>query len=129
VDGISEEFVERRGRRDVVRDTTIGDSLTRLEFLQRMNKVLCSFVKQKTKFAHPPPTEDVDEDVVREAAIEELGEEVEVGDKGSLKDDGDVRGVEQLDAVCLAATALLLVFHGEFHAETLRAIQINASFK
>mmetsp|Transcript_14671 Transcript_14671/g.32200 ORF Transcript_14671/g.32200 Transcript_14671/m.32200 type:complete len:216 (+) Transcript_14671:50-697(+) len=46
-----------------------------------------------------PLAQKVDEHVGLEALVEELREEVEVGDERGLQDDGDVGGVEQLDGI------------------------------
>ena len=46
-----------------------------------------------------PVSEKVDEEVAPELLGEHLGQEEEVGDQGTLKDDWDVGGVEQLDGV------------------------------
>ena len=44
-----------------------------------------------------PLSEEADEEVALELAVEHLGEEVEVGDEGGLEDDWNVGGVEELD--------------------------------
>lgn len=46
-----------------------------------------------------PCTEKLDEEVASEFLIENLREEVDIGDEGALKNDGHVGGVEKLDWV------------------------------
>lgn len=77
---IREGVTELSWRGDVVSKSTDWDTLTtHLELL--------------------PVTEQVDEEVASELLGEHLGQEEEVGDQGTLKDDWDVRGVEQLDLI------------------------------
>ena len=46
-----------------------------------------------------PDTEKTDEEVVREAAVEHLADQEDVGGQGRLQHDGHVGGVEQADGV------------------------------
>jgi hypothetical protein len=66
-----------------------------------------------------PATKELDQDVVRVALVQKLGEEVQVGNEGTLKDDGDVVGVEKLDRVAGLLTTVLLVLDREIDTETL----------
>lgn len=68
-----------------------------------------------------PLSEAVDEEVVGLSilSVEDLREEVEVGDECSLQDDGDVRGIEQLDGVRHFVTTHLSVSESQFDAESL----------
>jgi len=52
-------------------------------------------------------------------SVEHCGEEVEVGDKGTLENDGDVRGVEELDGVRYLVASHLSVAQSKFNAESL----------
>ena len=61
-----------------------------------------------------------DDEVVGIALVEELREEVEVGDEGRLQDDRHVRRVEELDRVCTRSTSVLLVFHRKLDSESLK---------
>ena len=46
-----------------------------------------------------PDTEKTDKEVVREAAVEHLADQEDVGGQGRLQHDGHVGGVEQADGV------------------------------
>lgn len=102
VEGISLDLCEASGRTDVVGDSTnrSGSSLG----------VVLS-----------PLSNTVDEEVVGLSilSVEDLGEEVEVGDEGSLQDDRDVRGIEQLNGERYFVTTHLSVSEGQFDAESL----------
>mmetsp|Transcript_81 Transcript_81/g.192 ORF Transcript_81/g.192 Transcript_81/m.192 type:complete len:411 (-) Transcript_81:116-1348(-) len=100
VKGVVNDLGEGSGRRDVVGDASDGDggsaSLDVLPFAQ-----------------------DAHQDVGGCAVVEELGDEVEVGDQGGLEDDGHVGGVEELDGVGALLSAVLLVLDGEDDAPAL----------
>lgn len=102
VEGITLDLHEASGRTDVVGDSTnrSGSSLG----------VVLS-----------PLSDAVDEEVVGLSilSVEDLGEEVEVGDEGSLQDDRDVRGIEQLNGERYFVTTHLSVSEGQFDAESL----------
>jgi hypothetical protein len=66
-----------------------------------------------------PGTQEVDEEVGRESFVQELRDEVQVGNECGLQDDGDVAGVEQLDRVAATLTTLLLVLHRNVDTEAL----------
>jgi hypothetical protein len=51
-----------------------------------------------------PLSEKTDEEVSFEFLIENLREEIQIGNKGCLEDDGNVRSVEQLYGVWLFVT-------------------------
>ena len=70
-----------------------------------------------------PGAEELDELVATVVLVEELGDEVEVGDKGRLQDDGHVGGVEQLDWVRLLGTTLALGANRQVHAEALHCMR------
>jgi len=102
VEGISLDLQEVRGRTDVIGETTDRSGSS-------VNVVLS------------PLSKTVDEEVVGLSIlpVEDLGEEVEVGDKSSLQDDRDVRGIEQLDGVRHFVTTHLSVSESQFDAESL----------
>ena len=66
-----------------------------------------------------PLSEQLDEEVSSEAFVEHLGEEIEVGHQGGLKDDGDVRGVEQFDGVGSVMSANFGILHSQINSEAL----------
>ena len=66
-----------------------------------------------------PLSEQLDEEVSSETFVEHLGEEIEVGHQGGLKDDGDVRGVEQFDGVGSVMSANFGVLHCQINSEAL----------
>jgi hypothetical protein len=55
-----------------------------------------------------PLSEQADDEVSSEFSCENLGEEVDVGDEGSLQDDWNVGGVEQSDWIWLLEASHLL---------------------
>jgi len=77
---INPQIAQAAGRRHVVGQTADGDGLTRVVDLL-------------------PLSEQVDEHVGLKALVEELRDEVHVGDERGLENDGDVGSVEQLDGV------------------------------
>ena len=53
-----------------------------------------------------------------------MREEEEVGDKGTLEDDGDVGGVEELDVVLWGLiSSHVLIFHVDWHLESLERLR------
>lgn len=68
---------------------------------------------------HLPSAEQLDDEVVAVPLVQQLRDEVQVGDQGRLQDDGHVGGVEQLDLVVLLHAAALLVADWQVHMEPL----------
>jgi hypothetical protein len=66
-----------------------------------------------------PLAQEANEEVALELAVKNLGEEVQVGDDSGLEDDGDVRGIEQLDGVRVRLASLALALELKFNAEAL----------
>ncbi len=66
-----------------------------------------------------PHAQQVDEEVAGELGGEHLRDDVEVGDKGGLEDDGDVAGVEELDWVAGGLAAEAGGLDGQVDAEAL----------
>ena len=66
-----------------------------------------------------PPAEQLHDEVGTVALVEQLRDEVEVGDQRALQDDGHVGGVEELDGVRALLAAGALVAHWQVHAEAL----------
>ena len=66
-----------------------------------------------------PDTEKLDKQVVREAAVEHLADQEDVGGQSRLQHDGHVGGVEQADGVRAADTTLAGRLDGDLDAETL----------
>mmetsp|Transcript_97284 Transcript_97284/g.197633 ORF Transcript_97284/g.197633 Transcript_97284/m.197633 type:complete len:291 (-) Transcript_97284:677-1549(-) len=100
VDGVGPNVREGVRRRHVIHDATHRNRLPRVLHLL-------------------PLPQEIDEHVRLEAAVKELREEVQVRDQRRLQDDGNVRGVEQLDGVRAHLAPDLLVLHGQVHAEAL----------
>ena len=69
--------------------------------------------------AHLPLAQQLHQDVAAIALVEQLRDEVQVGDEGGLQDDGHVGGVEQLDGVVLLVAPPLLGAHWQVHSEAL----------
>ena len=66
-----------------------------------------------------PDTEQVDDEVAGELDGEHLRDHVEVGDEGTLQDDRDVAGVEQLDGVAAVLAAVTGRLDRQVDAEAL----------
>lgn len=100
MEGIRVNLCELSGRRDVVGQSSDRDAAaSHLEVL--------------------PLAEQLDQKVASEFLVEELGEEVEVGDKSGLEDDWDVGGVEELDGVGGVMSADFGVLDCEVDSEAL----------
>mmetsp|Transcript_16032 Transcript_16032/g.53731 ORF Transcript_16032/g.53731 Transcript_16032/m.53731 type:complete len:352 (+) Transcript_16032:252-1307(+) len=102
VKGIRENVREAVGRGYVVSETADRPHLPRHGHLRLL-----------------PASEKVDEDVLRVPLVQDLRDEVQVGDQGSLEDDGDVAGVEQLDGIAPLPALLLRVLHRKLDPEPL----------
>ena len=66
-----------------------------------------------------PLADEADEDVALELTVKNLGKEVQVGDEGSLEDNWDVRGIEQLDWVGVGLTTGAFALECKFNTEAL----------
>jgi hypothetical protein len=66
-----------------------------------------------------PLSEEIHEEVSSEFLGKDLREEVQVGDEGGLQNDGDVRGVEQLNRVRLLVSLHASAAHSDLNAEAL----------
>ena len=66
-----------------------------------------------------PLSKEINNEVSSEFLGENLREEVEIGNKGSLENNGNVRGIEQLDGVWLLVTLHFSTANSKFHSETL----------
>ena len=74
-----------------------------------------------TSSSHPPPPQQLHQDVPPIALEQQLADEVEVGDQRALKNDRHVAGVEQLDGVLLLQAAPLLAAYRQVHAKALHS--------
>lgn len=80
VNGVVEDVAQCSGRGDVVSKTSDGDGVAaHLDFL--------------------PLTQESNDEVGSEFLVEDLGEEVKVGNKSRLENNGDVGSVEKLNGV------------------------------
>lgn len=70
--------------------------------------------------AYPPATEQLDNEEIPIALVQQLRDEVEVGDQGRLQNDWHVGGVEQLDGVLLLLAPPLLAANWQVHPEPLQ---------
>mmetsp|Transcript_49673 Transcript_49673/g.153448 ORF Transcript_49673/g.153448 Transcript_49673/m.153448 type:complete len:408 (-) Transcript_49673:331-1554(-) len=103
VDRVTQHVRERLRGRDVVRDTADGEHLAARRVLALL-----------------PLAEQVDDNVVGEAAVQDLREEVEVADERGLQNDRHVARVEQLHRVRLGLAAAVGAHGGEVDAEALQ---------
>lgn len=67
-----------------------------------------------------PDTEKLNEQVVREARVQHLADQEDVGAQGGLEHDGHVRGVEEADRVRAAHTTLAGGLDGDLNTEALQ---------
>lgn len=106
VDGVSEDREEISGGRNVIGETTNGDRVT-------------------THFDILPLTEESNGKESSESSVEELGEEIEVGDQSSVEHDGDVGGIEQLDGEVGGVSLNALLLNVEIDSETLEFMSMH----
>lgn len=103
VEWIRDDVEEGSGWRDIVGKSSDWD---RVDLSAGSSKLL-------------PASEKADQWVRWESSEEHLGQEVEVGDQGSLQDNWDVGGVEKLDWVRSGGSSLSLVLDRQVDAESL----------
>ena len=75
--------------------------------------------ERKESRTNLPLTKEIHERIKWIPSVQKLGHKVQVGYQGSLQDDGDVRGVEQLDRVGSGTASLALVLDGQIDTEAL----------
>lgn len=78
-----------------------------------------------TSFRNTPFTQKTNDEVTVEVSVKNLREEVKVRNKGTLEDDGHVRGVEKLDGIRLDGTSDSVVLEGDINLETLEVDDNN----
>lgn len=100
VDGVQESVLEVQGRRHVVDETRDGGKL---------GGALLGL----------PDTKELNQQVLREARVEHLADQEDVGGQGRLQHDGHVGGVEQTDGVGATGTTLAVGLDGDLDAEAL----------
>ena len=66
-----------------------------------------------------PFSDEADEEIALELAVKHLREEVQVGDESCLEDDGNVRGVEQLNGEWGGVSTDTSRLQSEFDSESL----------
>ena len=66
-----------------------------------------------------PLAEKTDQDIGRGTVVQKLGDKVQVGNKGRLKDDRHVRCVEQLDRVVSLLSTVLLILDRKIDTPSL----------
>lgn len=101
VERIINDLGKRRGRRDVVRNSSNRDLLSSLSF-----RLL-------------PLSKKSNQNIGWGSVVQELRDKVQVGDKGSLQDDGHVGCVEKLDGVCSLLSSILLVLDRKIDSPSL----------
>lgn len=72
-----------------------------------------------TNFSNTPLTKKTNDEVTVEIFVKHLGEEVKIGDEGSLEDNGHVGSIEKLNGVRLDGTSDSVVLEGDINLETL----------
>jgi hypothetical protein len=83
-------------------------------------KTACS--KKRDTLELLPASEQTDNEELWEALIQQLRDEVEVGNEGRLQDDGHVGGVEQLDGVVHTLASVSLAANRQVHTEALHTL-------
>lgn len=66
-----------------------------------------------------PGAQQVNQEVATEASGEHLRDDVQVGHKGRLEDDGNVGGVEELDGISVVLATVTGRLDGQVHPEAL----------
>ena len=75
-----------------------------------------------------PFTKETDNEVALEFLVKNLREEIKVGYKCSLENNGDVGSVEQLNWIRLLISLHLSATDGDLHSETLLSkVKINSN--
>lgn len=100
-------------------DRTWLDPLFLLQSLALVVMTLDVFATKHPWYTYRPSSQEVDQEVATETCWEHLGNDVEIGDQGRLKDDGDVGGVEQFDGVSVVLTTVACWLDGQIHPEAL----------
>ena len=103
MEGVSLNVEEVSRRADVVGETTNG----------------CAHA---TDVSLTPLSEEAHKVVALVLAVKHLREEVEIRNEGSLKDDGNVRGVEQFDGIWNFVTTYSPVTESQLNSESLYKI-------
>lgn len=123
IDPESGEESARAHHKDVVEQSVEGVCLNVREVARRADVVSQSTDGGSSAMdvILSPLSNEADEVVVGLSvlSVEDLREEIQVGDESSLEDDGDVGGIEQLDGVGHFVTTDLSVSEGEFDTESL----------
>lgn len=78
-----------------------------------------------TSFRKTPFTQETNEEVTVEISVKNLREEVKVGNKSSLEDNGHVGSVEELNGIRLNGTSDSVVLEGNINLETLEVDNSN----
>ena len=73
-----------------------------------------------------PLAQQADDEVSTKALVQELGDEVQVGDEGRLQDDGHIACVEELDGVRALSPPSLLASHRQINPEALHQLTLFA---
>lgn len=100
VDRVEESVTEAQRGRHVVGDTT-------------------GSVELRGSFSWFPGTDELDQQVVREASVEHLADHEDVGCESRLQHDGHVGGVEETDRVRAAHATLAGGLDGDLDTEAL----------
>jgi hypothetical protein len=108
VEWIVNNFGKRTGWRNVVGDSTDGDLLS------------------GSTVHILPLAQETDQHIGWSAVVQELGDEVQVGDKGGLKDDGHVGSVKELDRIVSLLPTVFLVLDGKVDSPSL---EIDDNYK
>lgn len=74
-----------------------------------------------------PGADEANEEVATELSVQNLGEEVQVGNKSSLQNNWNVGGVEQLDWEWSLVATDLLAAQSQFNLESLNRKYISVS--
>jgi hypothetical protein len=100
VNRVEKRLLEVKGRRHVVSNTR-------------------GSIKLGGSLAGLPDTEELNQDVLREARVQHLADKEDVGAQGGLEHDGHVRGIEEADGVRSTHSTLAGRLDGDLHTEAL----------
>lgn len=75
---------------------------------------------RKQPNTYRPGTQQANQQVATEASRQHLGDHVQIGYQGRLKNDGNIGSIEQLDGVSVVLATVAGRLDGEVHSEALK---------
>lgn len=100
---------KKKNTKGKVMDMTLCQHSRQYKLRKTIDTIMYLFIKEVDGLAkrtqqNLPSPEEVDEDISREALVQELGDNIDLRNDGSHQNNRHIRGVEQLDRVWLPTT-------------------------